>query len=77
MPMLIELPESQAEILKQYCYKTHFNEVEVICQALSQFLLPTPKSQHKLSEHPAFGCWREKRQDGLAYQYSLRDEWSL
>ena len=33
--------------------------------------------QRKLSEHPAFGQWRAKKQDGVAYQDNLRSEWSL
>ncbi len=74
--MQIELPESQAEILRQYCHKTHSSEIEVINQALMQFFSTTLKSKRKLSEHAAFGCWRNKRQDGLTYQYHLRDEWS-
>ncbi|MCW5206205.1 hypothetical protein VU08_04640 [Desulfobulbus sp. F5] len=30
-----------------------------------------------LREHPAFGLWRDKQQDGLNYQKCLRDEWSV
>ena len=25
----------------------------------------------------AFGLWRKRHQDGLAYQHALRDEWSV
>lgn len=74
--MQIELPEPQAEILRQYCHKVNISEAEVIRQALVQFLSTKVKSQRKLSEHAAFGCWRNKQQDGLTYQYHLRDEWS-
>lgn len=75
--MQIELPEPQAEILRQYCHKVHISETEVIYKALMQFLSKTTKSQPKLSEHAAFRCWRNKQQEGLTYQYRLRDEWSL
>lgn len=75
--MQIELPEPQVKILRQYCHKLHISETEVVRQALAQFLSLTPESQHKLSEHSAFGSWRDKQQDGLTYQYRLRDEWSL
>jgi hypothetical protein len=75
--MQIELTEPHSEILRQYCHKVHISETEVIRQALMQFLSTTAKSQRKLSEHSAFGCWHNKQQEGLAYQYRLRDEWSL
>jgi len=71
--MQIELSESQAETLRQYCYKVQISEAEAVRQALAQFLSSIPK--RKLSEHSAFGCWRDKQQDGLDYQYSLRNEW--
>jgi len=35
------------------------------------------KKLRKLSEHPAFGEWCKKQQDGLFYQNNLRKEWSL
>ena len=74
--MLIELPEPQAEILRRYCNEVHITESEAIRQALVQFLSLAPKPQRKLCEHAAFGHWHNKQQDGLAYQYKLRDEWS-
>ena len=74
--MQIELPEPQAEELRQYCHQQHISEIEVVRQALGQFLSLTPKSKSKLSEHSAFGSWHDKQKEGLAYQYHLRDEWS-
>ncbi len=73
--MQIELPGSHAERLQQYCHKVHVSESEIICQALIQFLSAVEKPQQKLSEHAAFGCWHDKKQEGLKYQQHLRDEW--
>lgn len=52
--MQIELPELQAEILRQYCHKVHISETKAVRQALMQFLSATPKFQRKLSEHSAY-----------------------
>ncbi len=78
MAVLIELPEHQAVLLKQYCDEAQISEAEAVGQALSLFLVQiTQKSRRTLREHPAFGLWQDKRQDGLAYQERLRDEWPL
>ena len=75
--MLIELPEAQAQAFQQYCRQAQISESEALGQALALFL-PTPaKHQPSLRQHPAFGHWRHKQQEGLAYQYRLRDEWPL
>jgi len=37
---------------------------------------PPPGTKRGLREHPAFGHWKNKHQEGLDYQYRLRDEWS-
>ena len=29
----------------------------------------------KLSDHPAFGSWKNKNVDSLDYQIALREEW--
>jgi hypothetical protein len=78
MAVLIELPEHQAFLLKQYCDVAQISEAEAMRQALTQFLARiAQKSSRTLREHPAFGLWRDKQQDGLAYQERLRDEWPL
>jgi hypothetical protein len=75
MAVLIELPEHQAALLKQYCHEAQISEAEAVGQALTQFLARiVQKPRRVLREHPAFGLWRDKQQDGLAYQRHLRDE---
>ncbi len=76
--MLINLPEHQVVLLKQYCRETRISEAEAVGQALTQFLEQImQKPRRILRDHPAFGLWRDKGQDGLVYQERLRDEWPL
>jgi hypothetical protein len=76
MAVLIELPEHQVVLLKQYCNEAQISEAEAVGQALTQFLEQImQKPSRILREHPAFGLWRDKQEDGLAYQKRLRDEW--
>jgi hypothetical protein len=78
MAILIDLPEQQAALLKQYCHEAQISEAEAVGQALTQFLEQImQKPRRVLREHPAFGLWRDKQEDGLAYQKHLRDEWPL
>jgi hypothetical protein len=73
--MLIELPEPQAESLQPYCRQANISESDALRQALAQFLPAPAAPKPSLRGHPAFGHWRNKQQEGLAYQYRLRDEW--
>lgn len=73
--MQVELPEPQAEILRQYCHEAHISESEAIRQAVTQFL-SQKKPLHRMSDHAGFGSWNKKKQEGLSYQKQLRDEWS-
>ncbi len=74
MQATIEISEEQAQTLMQYCQITHISQNEVFQQALKLFL-PTLPSKKKLSDHPAFGSWKNKNVDSLDYQIALRDEW--
>ncbi|WP_417917168.1 CopG family transcriptional regulator [Candidatus Electronema sp. JC] len=76
--LLIELPQYQVFLLKQYCEEAQVSEAEAVKQAVTQFLARTAQKSHRtLRKHPAFGLWRDRQQNALAYQEDLRDEWSL
>ena len=34
-----------------------------------------PARKHSLRKHPAFGSWRDRKIDALAYEQALRAEW--
>lgn len=38
---------------------------------------PQTIAKRTLRDHPAFGRWRDKQVDGLAYQHDQRKEWPL
>jgi len=48
------------------------SRAELIRQAVSQYL---EKFSPDAAADLAFGLWRNKGEDGLAYQQRLRDEW--
>lgn len=50
----------------------HVPRAELIRQAVSLYL---EKSKPAVSADEAFGLWRERKLDGLAYPSSLREEW--
>ncbi len=64
MQATIEISEEQSQTLMQYCQITHVSQNEVFQQALKLFL-PTLLSKKKLSDHPAFGSWKNKNVDSL------------
>ncbi len=74
MQATIEISEEQAQTLMQYCQITHISQNEAFQQALKLFL-PTLPSKKKLSDHPAFGSWKNKNIESLDYQIALREEW--
>ena len=70
--MIIEIPEPQATVLKQYCRQHQLDEEDIVRQAVSQFLsasLPKPR----ISDYPAFGSSKHRNIDGLEYEHQLRD----
>jgi hypothetical protein len=73
MQATIEISEEQAQALIQYCQITRISQNEVFQQALKLFL-PTLPSKKKLSDHPAFGSWKNKNIDSLEHQIALREE---
>lgn len=76
---LLPLQERQIladSIMKTLCYKSTISGQPL--HGLQPLIYDKQqKLSQKLSDHPAFGHWRERKQDGMAYQDSLRSEWSL
>jgi hypothetical protein len=57
-------PEKQREVL----------DFVTFLQQRAAVVGPSKKSR-SMREHPAFGSWRERKIDALAYQQTLRAEW--
>jgi hypothetical protein len=58
-------PEKQNEVL---------DFITFLQQRLSS-TVHTPPTAPSLSEHPAYGSWKKRGIDALAYQQALRAEW--
>lgn len=72
MRTIIELPGSQIEALDALCRRDRISRAEVIRRAVALLV----QSEGALASGAAFGVWRDRREDGLAYQERMRtEEW--
>lgn len=72
MRTIIEVPEEVVKNLDQVGKRQRKSRAAIIREAIGLYL-----DQKKLQDSSAaFGVWKEKRKDGLAYQENLRSDWS-
>jgi hypothetical protein len=69
MRTIIELPDDQVHALEGICRRQRISRAEAIRRAVALLV-----QQHG-DEHRAFGVWRDRREDSLAYERRLRSEW--
>jgi metal-responsive CopG/Arc/MetJ family transcriptional regulator len=70
MRTIIELPNDQLDALEGICRRDRISRAEAIRRAVALLV-----QQRNAGEHDAFGLWRTRGVDGLAYQRRLRAEW--
>ena len=70
MRTIIEVPGEQLEALDDVCRRDGISRAEAIRRAVALLL-----RQRGGAPEQAFGLWRGRKTDGLAYERSLRDEW--
>lgn len=70
MRTLIDIPDRLIEDLATVCERDKLSRAEVIRRAISLYV-----SKKKINSDNAFGLWKEKQTDGLAYQEQVRSEW--
>jgi metal-responsive CopG/Arc/MetJ family transcriptional regulator len=70
MRTLVDIPNRQIEDLALICAAEKKTRAEVIRQAIAEYI-----EEHKPTPEGAFGLWRERKVDGLAYQEQARSEW--
>ncbi|MGH9323098.1 MAG: CopG family transcriptional regulator [Vicinamibacteria bacterium] len=71
MRTIVELPEEQLRALAELCRREKISRAEAIRRAVAEYA-----QRHKGGDpRRAFGLWRGRRGDGLAYQRRLRREW--
>jgi len=72
MRTIVDIPEHDIQALDRLCRKSHMPRAAAIRKAIEDYL----RRHSPDSRDAAFGLWRDRHQDGLAYQHALRDEWS-
>ena len=70
MRTIIELPEDQLEALDALCRREKISRAEGIRRAVAAMV-----RQRAPESDRAFGLWRDRAEDGVAYQRRLRSEW--
>lgn len=70
MRTLIDIPEKQIQELTAISQSLHVSRAEVIREAINNYLAAKQRPTQD-----AFGLWRDKPIDGLAYQEQARSEW--
>lgn len=70
MRTLIDIPEKQIQALSELCKVEKISRSEVIRRAIAYYL-----EKKKPQAEDAFGLWKGRQVDGLAYQEKMRSEW--
>lgn len=71
MRILIDLPEMDLKLLDKVTKRRVISRAEFIRQAIRTSLTPYRQKMN----HSAFGAWSGVKEDGLAYQERMREEW--
>jgi hypothetical protein len=71
MRTIIELPEDQLRDLAELCRRERISRAEAIRRAVAEY----SRRRRAGDTRRAFGLWRDRRRDGLAYERRLRREW--
>ncbi|MGZ8257062.1 MAG: ribbon-helix-helix domain-containing protein [Gallionella sp.] len=70
MRTLIDIPDEQIAALSVICEAEKTSRSEVVRRGIALYI-----EQSKPSAVQAFGLWRSKQVDGMAYQDGMRAEW--
>jgi metal-responsive CopG/Arc/MetJ family transcriptional regulator len=71
MRILIDIPEPDVQALDEISRTRKAPRAQIIREALKAFL----KTRSDTGVEDAFGLWRGREPDGLAYQRTIREEW--
>lgn len=70
MRTLVDIPDRQIKDLTALCEAEKVSRAELIRQAIAAYL-----ERKKPVSVEAFGLWKDRKIDGLAYQEQVRSEW--
>ncbi|MEO8482707.1 MAG: ribbon-helix-helix protein, CopG family [Acidobacteriota bacterium] len=71
MRTIIELPSDQLQALDRWCRREGISRAEAIRRAVAE----QTRTRHGAATDEAFGLWRRRSPDSVAYQRQLRKEW--
>jgi hypothetical protein len=71
MRTIVDLPQEALDKLAKVCARERISRAEALRRAVAAFL----REKGAETENDAFGLWRSRHGDGLAYQDRIRDEW--
>jgi metal-responsive CopG/Arc/MetJ family transcriptional regulator len=71
MRTIVEIPEDQLRDLAEMCRREGISRAEAIRRAVAEYA----RRRKPGETGRAFGLWRGRRRDGLAYERRLRREW--
>lgn len=72
MRTTIELPDEHLQLLGEICRREGVSRAEVVRRAVADYL----EARQQQDQDGAFGIWRDRNAEGLAYERQLRREWS-
>ncbi len=72
MRTIVDIPDEQLDSLASVCHREGISRAEAVRRAVASYL----NDQEDDTEDDAFGMWRKRKIDGVAYQRKLRAEWS-
>ncbi len=72
MRTIIDIEKNQLAILDDFSKKYHASRAAIIRKAIALFI----QEHIRTTDKTAFGIWKNKKIDALAFQRSLRDEWN-
>ena len=71
MRTIIELPADQLQALDAISKRENISRAEAVRRAIAEHIQRHGRGDSKR----AFGLWRDRKEDGVAYQERLRREW--
>lgn len=72
MRTIVDIPEEVIATLDEIREQEQRSRASIIRDALKVYL---EKRVKKLEDAEAFGIWKKRKKDGIAYQEDLRAEW--
>jgi hypothetical protein len=73
MRTIVDLPEEQLSSLARICSRDGISRAEAIRRAVTLYAKREQSTERAVSA--AFGLWRGRHPDALAYESDLRSEW--